>query len=147
MALALSCESPLLQGQKLSTHRQEVSDSEQKPDYWVHELNMGFEINWKFGPFGDPSLESRLQIKALDANNNPIAFPDDLFIFHYGWMPGMGHGTADDGYLIDISPDRKETRELYFNMPGRWDLHFLFCRQPYCDGNSVIQETIYSFYI
>lgn len=147
-SLLTSCESPLLNHDELTTFRETRGQNQVKPELWSEKLNLGLKLNWILGPFGNPTQESSIRLVFVDEFNQATPLPENLYFVHYGWMPGMGHGTADDGYIVETSEFEMETRDLYFNMPGEWDLHFLICRTEFCENNEdIVEEIIYSFYI
>ncbi|PIK15022.1 hypothetical protein [Halobacteriovorax sp. JY17] len=86
-------------------------------------LNLYLKINWLKGPYGDPSLENSFMIIVQDSNGELTDLPSQYAFYNWGWMPSMGHGTADDGYTERLSKGVYIQRELYFNMGGDWDLN------------------------
>lgn len=142
-AILNGCESPLLNQQALSSYIKEV-----RPNLWSSNLELGLEVEWVDGPFGNPSQESKLRFIFKDQLGQDQKLPDGLYVNHYGWMPHMGHGTADDGVLTPYGDYGFETSDLYFNMPGYWEIHFLFCRNSSCSPSSeIVDEVIFSFHI
>ena len=81
------------------------------------------KVNWIKGPFSTPSLENNYLIIVQDKNGELVDIPEGYEFYNWGWMPSMGHGTADDGYTERISKGLYIQKELYFNMGGDWDLN------------------------
>lgn len=82
------------------------------------------QINWINTPKGDPSIESQFLILVKDNTGKLVDLDDNTSFSVWGWMPSMGHGTADDGYTTRISKGIYHHRELFFNMGGDWELNF-----------------------
>lgn len=58
-----------------------------------------------------------------DRNGNLSDIPNESEFYIWGWMPSMGHGTADDGYTERLSKGIYLQREFYFNMGGDWEIN------------------------
>ncbi len=52
------------------------------------------------------------------------------------WMPSMGHGSYPIS-LLRISPGIYQASEIFFTMPGDWDLHI-----EHIQDNVLIEEVI-----
>lgn len=89
----------------------------------MKEINLYFKINWLKGPYPSPSLENQLIMIVQNKAGELTDIPRELEIILWGWMPSMGHGTADDGYTKRLSKGVYIQKELYFNMGGDWDIN------------------------
>ncbi|GEM_PF-1400866 len=85
--------------------------------------NLYLKVNWLKGPFADPSLENSFLIIVQNNSGELVDVPSGHDFYNWGWMPSMGHGTADDGYTERISKGVYIQKELFFNMGGEWDLN------------------------
>ena len=85
--------------------------------------NLSVKVNWLKGPYADPSLENSYLIIIHNKGDELVDVPNGYEFYNWGWMPSMGHGTADDGYTERISKGIYIQKELYFNMGGDWDLN------------------------
>ncbi|WP_417336004.1 hypothetical protein [Halobacteriovorax marinus] len=122
-ALLFSCgKSPLL------NHETERNQSTQNQSALLSKLNLKnseliLSIQWIKGPFSDASLENSFMIIVQDRNGNLSDIPNESEFYIWGWMPSMGHGTADDGYTERLSKGIYLQREFYFNMGGDWEIN------------------------
>lgn len=123
-----SCEMPILKQEKLSDYQQRNQQIAVAGQY-ITALSVYVQFEWKEGPYGSPVWESIFELRILDSQGELISLEPDIEIFHYGWMPFMGHGSADDGLLQEIESGIYLSEDFYFNMPGLWDMHFIFKRQ------------------
>jgi len=74
---------------------------------------------WRDGPnIGD---ESKLLIVLLGQDGTPLS--EDLDLRLKLWMPTMGHGSFPVT-LSRLANGVYEAREIFFTMPGYWDIHF-----------------------
>lgn len=137
--LLSSCEVPILNQEKLSDY-QSQNRTLSVPGQFVSRLNIYVQMKWVKGPFGSPMDESVFELRFLDSDGEPASIPTDVEIFHYGWMPYMGHGTADDGILRKVATGYYRSEEFYFNMPGLWDIHFQFERE-----GTLLNEIVFRY--
>lgn len=146
LVFTLGCESPLLKGEKEKSNNEKPEPGvivDLRPEIWSKVLEKGIKIVWLQGPYGDPTQENIFELYFLDQESQPMELTPEISFWHYGWMPGMGHGTADDGFAEEIDRSRFLIQEFYFNMPGLWDIHFIFLDE---DENKV-DELIYTLFI
>ena len=94
------------------------------------------KINWIKGPYGEPSLENNFIILVQNSSGELTDIPADHQFYIWGWMPSMGHGTADDGYTERLSKGVYIQRELYFNMGGDWEVNIELYK-----GSELIDST------
>lgn len=134
-----ACDSPLLNHEKVSKYQQDRTDSVVEGVY-LPKLNIWVAFRWVEGPFGNPTKASVFELQLYNEDGTPQSLDDSISIIHYGWMPDMGHGTADDGVLQMVGPGHYQVTDMYFNMPGFWNVHILFR-----DGNEVIDEVVLPF--
>ncbi len=91
-------------------------------------LSLSLSLSWIQGPFGDPTLESAIELNFLDTKGFPVDLPNDVELVHYSFMPSMGHGPADEGYVVQIDTGLYQIQEIYYSMPGDWTLTLEFKR-------------------
>ena len=77
-----------------------------------------------------------------DLQNEYVDLPVNFRIDHYGWMPDMGHGSADDGLLVWKDTGRFQSEFFSFNMPGFWQMHFLIYK-----GEVLVETLIFDTYL
>lgn len=88
---------------------------------------------WKRGPLiGD---ESKMLILLFDKNG--LSTSTDLDFKVMLWMPTMGHGSFPVS-VKKIGDGVYEANEVFFTMPGHWDIHF----QLY-ENNTMNEEIIW----
>lgn len=96
---------------------------------------LSFNYYWQTGPhIGN---ESKLLIIISDKDGRP-ADPEKEFSVMI-WMPTMGHGS----FPISVSKVQQgiyEAKEIFFTMPGLWDIHFQLLNE----GNSLDEEVLTS---
>jgi hypothetical protein len=86
---------------------------------------------WRVGPVvGD---ECKLLVVMTDRENRPVS-PSKKFNLML-WMPTMGHGSFPIT-VKETSTGVFEATELFFTMPGYWDIHF----QLLDENNDVFDE-------
>ncbi len=96
----------------------------------LESLQLAVKTYWREGPLiGD---ESRSLIVLLNRDNTPVS--TDYEVRLKLWMPTMGHGSFPVS-LNEISPGVFEARDIFFTMPGYWDIHFQLFRD-----NNLIEE-------
>lgn len=139
LLLLSSCEVPILKNEKLSEYQNRASVTE-VPGIFSEKSNRWFDFKWIDGPFGNPHNESPFYLKVYDEQGDLTALDSNFEIIHYGWMPYMGHGTADDGILEEIEPGLYRVYSFYFNMSGLWDIHFELHK-----NNVMVDEIIFRF--
>ncbi|MDD0853585.1 hypothetical protein HBN50_10770 [Halobacteriovorax sp. GB3] len=89
----------------------------------LNKLDLNVELTWLKGPFGDPAFESSFLMIVRD-NKGEIKSLDPKYHFYINaWMPSMGHGSAYDGDTEQSSTGVYLHRDLYFNMPGDWEVY------------------------
>ena len=89
---------------------------------------------WRTGPLLFD--ESKILVLVTNKQGSPINFSNEFRTKL--WMPGMGHGS----YPITVSNIAigiYELSEVYFTMPGLWDIHF-----QHFDGDKLIEEVKWS---
>jgi len=123
-----ACKSPILNHVKKLKEAGTESVGEIVPIEGLLIEKLGLRLNWRWikGPSGLVSVENEMEIEILDLEGNRTDLPVEYQIFTYGWMPSMGHGTADDGYIEEAGNGVFLWKELFFNMGGTWTLYFLF---------------------
>lgn len=134
-----ACELPILNHVKLSEYNQSKLLSHGDLQY-IDGLGIWAGLDWVSGPFGSPVNESVFELRLFDSSGDLTSLPEATEIVHYGWMPYMGHGTADDGLLLSVYPGLYRSEDFYFNMPGLWDIHFRFKQ----NGN-LIHEVVFRY--
>jgi len=100
-------------------------------------LGKYLKITWINPPKGDPSIESEFLIIVQNNLGQLVDLNSSSTFSIWGWMPSMGHGTADDGYTTRVSKGVYHHRELFFNMSGDWELHF-----DILENGSLIDSTV-----
>lgn len=126
LCLILSaCDSPLLNHDRLSSKNQQQQIINQEGLY-LPALDLWLSFNWTQGPHGNPTRVSSFEFRLFNVANVPTSVDPDIAIIHYGWMPDMDHGSADDGVLVELNTGHYAVEDFYFNMPGLWDIHLIF---------------------
>lgn len=74
---------------------------------------------WREGPF--VLNQSRLLIVVTNLEGVPVSPELELNVML--WMPDMGHGSFPVD-VIEIDEGVYEAKEIFFTMPGYWDIHF-----------------------
>ena len=74
---------------------------------------------WREGPF--VLNQSRLLIVVTDFEGVPVSPELELKVML--WMPDMGHGSFPVD-VVEIDEGVFEAKEIFFTMPGYWDIHF-----------------------
>jgi len=74
---------------------------------------------WREGPF--VLNQSRLLIVVTDLEGVPVTPELELKVML--WMPDMGHGSFPVD-VVEIDEGVFEAKEIFFTMPGYWDIHF-----------------------
>jgi len=110
--------------------------------HFVGSLNLNIEFDWPKGPNGNPNLESQLQLIFRDDEGKLTNLPATHSLFVYGWMPSMGHGTADDGELIQTGMGTYLIKDFYFSMPGEWDIFIQILKNNVVDEEIKISVTV-----
>jgi hypothetical protein len=124
LLILISCgKSPLL------NHQNESENPTGNTTSFISSMelnNLGhyLKLTWLKTPKGDPSIESEFLILVQNRLGELVDLESDAVFSVWGWMPSMGHGTADDGYTTRLSKGVYHHKELYFNMGGDWQLHF-----------------------
>lgn len=134
-----SCEFPIFSHEKVSEYNQRNSLKLDGLKY-IDGLGLWVGMDWVSGPFGSPVNESIFELNLYDDQGVLTPLPDNINIVHYGWMPYMGHGSADDGILLKVYPGQYKSQDFYFNMPGLWDMHFRFKQ-----NGHLIHEIVFRF--
>lgn len=122
----ISCgDSPLLNHEDESTTPQSNIDglTTSQNSFRLDGVSYKTNINWTKGPYSSPALESKILISLLDTNGNLINLPPAYHLELWGYMPSMGHGTAYDGYIEHLGQGTYMNFELFFNMPGDWEIN------------------------
>lgn len=120
--LFCSCESPLL-----SHGDTPASDVERiVKGQWLSKQEISINFKWQEGPHGNPAQASVLNIEVRDEAGEFTDFAEDVDVIHYAYMPSMGHGPADEGFLVREDTGRYQLQELFFSMGGAWTLTFEF---------------------
>ncbi len=127
--LVISCgDSPFLedkeneqiQGQQGLISENFFNDSKVQLDmHWLEEPEVG--------------REAKLMIILTDQDNAIIK--DDIDIRVMLWMPTMGHGSFPVT-VEKVSDGIYKAREVFFTMPGYWDVHFQIFE------NNVLKEEV-----
>ncbi len=123
LVFLVGCESPLLSGESTSAHR--AAKSAVSSELFFSSLNRRLVFVWLEGPFGNPTQASSFEILLVDQGGR-LSSPEELEFELSSWaaMPYMGgHGPADDGFIENLGGGRFRGQELYFNMPGYWELN------------------------
>lgn len=89
----------------------------------LNKLGLNIELSWLKGPFGDPSLESRFLMIVRNQDGEITSLDSKYHFYINAWMPSMGHGSAYDGDTELSSKGVYLHRDLYFNMPGDWEVY------------------------
>lgn len=93
--------------------------------------DINVSVYWRSGPVvGD---ECKLLVVMTDRENRPVS-PSKRFHLML-WMPTMGHGSFPIT-VKETSLGVFEATEVFFTMPGYWDLHF----QLLDENNDVFDE-------
>lgn len=137
-----ACESPLLNHVKESaltkiTGKDSLEGS--GDGVLLAKLGLTLKVKWIHGPYGDPTLESSLELLFKDRDGGWSDLPENVEVVHYAYMPSMGHGPADEGYLIREHTGNYYLKELFFSMPGDWTLTFEFWQNGVKLDEKVIQ--------
>lgn len=118
-----SCgKSPLLNHQKESDQLTQ-SSNQVGPELILKNSQLFLKVSWLKGPYPLPTHENQLLIIVQNYSGDLVELPLGSQFYLWGWMPSMGHGTADDGFTEEVSKGIYIHRELYFNMGGDWDLN------------------------
>lgn len=86
---------------------------------WLRESRYQVRPLWRLGPF--VADESKLLFLILDESGYPIS--PEYKVFLKIWMPTMGHGSFPIK-VTEVGEGIFEAREIFFIMPGYWDIHF-----------------------
>ena len=127
ITLLAGCDSPLLSHIKesklpLSQHEPIVV----KKGKWISALALTLDTHWEMGPHGNPALESQLALSFRDSTGELQDLPEDITVIHYAFMPSMGHGSADDGFILRENLGEYLIKEVFFSMSGDWRMTFEF---------------------
>lgn len=145
LLLSLSaCESPLLDHVKEASFKKLTgSDSLTggKDGVYLQKLGLHLKLGWIHGPYGDPTLESSLELLFKNREGQWSDLPEEIEVIHYAYMPSMGHGPADEGYLVREHAGHYLLKELFFSMPGDWTLTFEF----WCEGIKLDEKVIHLY--
>lgn len=134
--LLTACGSPLLKSSKKDPLQSgNVSSGMMKPQT-SEKKSFRATLNWTEGPHTDPKYENRIVIVLTDDQGERITLPETQTLFFYGWMPSMGHGSADDGFVEQIAPGVYELKEFYLPHGGDWDLYVQVL-----EGENVVDQT------
>lgn len=97
-----------------------VSSSEDRSSRSDDNKNLKYKLNgvWEVGP--NLEDENKLLFVILGENGERVS---DLNLHIYIWMPTMGHGSFPIS-VVEIADGIYEFSEIFFTMPGLWDIHF-----------------------
>ena len=143
--LITSCgDSPLLNHEDESnTPLSNISElNGPQKNFYIDGKKINLRMSWTIGPFPSPAKESKVLITILDANGDLVNLPSGYHLELWGFMPSMGHGTAYDGYIEHIGLGTYMNYELFFNMPGDWDVNI-----DLYNGSNKITSIKYSIYL
>lgn len=136
LTLLYSCgKSPLFNHENESDHELQ-GNSAITSALSFKNTKLSIKFNWIKGPYADPSLENSFMLIVQDINGNLADLPSGHVFYNWGWMPSMGHGTADDGYTQRLSKGVYIQKEFYFNMGGDWDINLELY-----EGTNLIDST------
>lgn len=127
--LFTSCESPLLSHIKEAELAKVVGAdglAGKGERLRINGLDLSLEMKWETGPYGDPTLESALTLNFKNQAGEFQDLPMDVEIIHYSYMPSMGHGPADEGYLVHEYEGHYLIQEIFYSMPGDWTITLEF---------------------
>lgn len=139
-----ACELPFLTGQNQSEYHRSVAKAQKMREssqaVFVESLDRWLVFFWLEGPYPSPMQVSSYEILFLDSQSRLSSLPETVGLQVFAWMPDMGHGSADDGYVEDLGGGRFLGHELRFNMPGYWHIHILVDR-----GGERLDEIVLPF--
>lgn len=114
----VSCgNSPFLDDPKEGVVRVQTQRQKEKIFFKSEGLNINFY-------FKTPVLiGEEVKVLILFTNNEGILTAPESNLNLKLWMPNMGHGSFPTS-VYKISEGVYEIKEIFFTMPGRWNLHF-----------------------
>lgn len=99
-------------------------------------------VSWVHRPSPKPDVENQLYILVTDAQGGLSDVPQDHELGFYAWMPSMGHGSADDGYIERESKGVYRIREFFVPHGGDWVFYVQLKK-----GEEVQSEVHFSTFI
>lgn len=132
MSLIFSCgKSPLLKEKIGSDQKIEAMEA----DRFFKTTNHQIKLIWSTPK---STLTEGKAIIILLKNGSPTAL-ENIQFDAYIWMKSMGHGSSPI-VIKDLGNGVYELSEIYFTMPGDWQLHLTLK-----NGNSVIEDIEYAY--
>lgn len=131
-----ACGSPLLKSSKRDPLSGGSASSGMMKPQTSDKKSFRATMNWSEGPHTDPKYENRLIIVVTDETGERMTLPETQTLFFYAWMPSMGHGSADDGFVEQIAPGVYEVKEFYLPHGGDWDFYVQVL-----EGETVVDQT------
>lgn len=130
--LVVSCgKSPFLM--KSSIVQNQISNLEVKKSFKT--TDQLISTHWLSGI--NTSEEGRVLI--ILTKNNTLSDLSDYTISPYLWMESMGHGSSPIK-IIRVADGIFELSEIYFSMPGDWQLHLQLLK-----NNEAIDEVVFKY--
>lgn len=120
--LLSACGSPLLNSSKKDPVGEEKSPREMTKTQTSEKQKFKATVVWSEGPHTDPKFENRLIIIVTDERGQRMDVLSPNSLFFYAWMPSMGHGSADDGFIERVGEGVYEVKEFYLPHGGQWNL-------------------------
>lgn len=103
---------------------------------------LSVSISWLVGPYSDPRNENQIEIILTDATGSVVELPEGLEFHFWAFMPSMGHGSADDGYIEMISKGVYKINEFYLPHGGTWELKLEIIKNGEVDDAVVFITTL-----
>tara|TARA_B100000925_G_scaffold57475_2_gene38090 strand:+ start:583 stop:1014 length:432 start_codon:yes stop_codon:yes gene_type:complete len=114
----ISCgKSPFLDDPTLDTRQVQAQSQKEKIFFKSENLDLHFYFKTPI------VIGEEVTLIILFTNQEGILSSSDLDLNLKLWMPNMGHGSFPTS-IHKITDGVYEVREIFFTMPGRWDLHF-----------------------
>lgn len=106
----------------------------QTETYEFKKIAYSFSIDWQTGPSTDVSsfILKTWKTDTGTVNGPYLDLPNTLKVIL--WMPSMGHGSAPVK-ITKMGPGEYKVTNIYFVMPGRWDVKFHVTK-----ANDVLDE-------
>lgn len=131
-SLLLACgKSPLLKEKITSTQKVEAIEA----DRFFKSTNHQIKLIWSTPR---STLEEGKAIIILLKSGNPTALENEQ-LDAYLWMKSMGHGSSPI-VIRNLGNGIYELSEIYFTMPGDWQLHLEIK-----NGNTTIEDIEYNY--
>lgn len=130
----ISCAQPKYEKINRGSNNQKATEQKNSIEFFKSDLSA--YVVWQESPVENKKLEMSLRFYNLK-NDQPVVASINHELKVFLWMPDMNHGSAPVS-LEKISDHEYKIKNIYFIMPGFWQIHFQIL-----NNESLLDEATY----